>query len=337
MHPILLIGGYGSTGRMTAKHLRDLHPDVPLAIAGRNLEAAQSHANELGNAVAYRVDIAGDEPDMGLPHGNFSAMGIFLMDDTGNATAFAGRHKIPNVAVTGGAFELGQQVIVGMHAARTSPVIIAGNWYCGGMLWPVLDLCSNFTEIDSVEVGIVIDRNGGNSGPAVAVDFGRILRSCATMPQRADKHYHWISAEEGQGTYIGTGNRLLEGKPAVSCDAISIGAWTGARNVRVLETWGDSLSFLEKGLPSDEIAVEVTGKNLDGNPVRLRQEIVAPRQSVTLTSISVALLLEKAAGLGDSALAPGLYLSEQALEPRSATQALAAAGVQFSEITTTAP
>ena len=82
---------------MTAKHLRDLHPDVPLAIAGRNLEAAQSHANELGNAVAYRVDIAGDEPDMGLPHGNFSAMGIFLMDDTGNATAFAGRHKIPKV------------------------------------------------------------------------------------------------------------------------------------------------------------------------------------------------------------------------------------------------
>ena len=47
MKPILLIGGYGDTGRKTAQQLRLRHPDVPLAIAGRNLAAAQTFADWL--------------------------------------------------------------------------------------------------------------------------------------------------------------------------------------------------------------------------------------------------------------------------------------------------
>lgn len=209
MKPVLLIGGHGVTGRKTAEQLRLLQPDVPLAIAGRNLEAAQALADELGNAVAYQADLYGTLPDLGLPHGEFSAVVPFLMDDTGSALEFAGKHGIPYVAVTGGAFELGQQTAMALQVTNKCPVTIAGNWFCGAALWAVLALCSELVAVTKVKVGIVIDRNGSESGPAVAADFGRIMRSCATMPQRAEGHYRWVSAGEGQCAYLGSGARVL--------------------------------------------------------------------------------------------------------------------------------
>lgn len=332
MKPVLLIGGYGVTGQKTAEQLRRLHPDVPLAIAGRNLESAQAMADELGNAVAYHADLYGAAPDLGLPHGNFSAMVPFLMDDTGSALEFAGRYGIPYIAVTGGAFELGQQVAMALQVTSKCQVTIAGNWFCGAAIWTILDLCSKLSKVDQVQVGIVIDRNGSESGPAVAVDFDRILRSCATMPERHNAHYRWVTAEESQCEYLGTGGRMLPGKPSVSVDAVSIGAVTDARNVSVLETWGDSLSFLNEGYSSDEIVIEATGTDLDGQQVKLRQEIIASRDGATLTAIAIALLIEKSAGLSGAKTTPGLYFPETALDHGIASKALAAAGVRFSPI-----
>lgn len=333
--PVLLIGGHGVAGRKTALQLRRRHPDLPLAIAGRDLVAAQAWAEELGNAMAYRADLRGDAPDLGLPHGEFSALATFLMDETGSALDFARRHAIGSVTVTGGAFELGQQAVLAMQAASTIPVVLGGNWFCGTALMPVLDLCTRLARIDEVEVGIVIDRNGSKSGPATTADFERILGSCATMPQRSDGRYQWVSAQAGLRHYTGTGGRRLEGKPSVSIDAVSIAAITGAKDVAVLETWGDSLSSLAGGPASDEIVIEACGIDRAGHRVRLRREIVASRQHAPLTAIGVALLLEQAGGLGGATLPPGLYFPEQALSPAAACAAMAQAGVEFSEIATT--
>lgn len=336
MKPVLLIGGYGVTGRKTAEQLRRLCPQIPLAIAGRNLQSAQHMAEELGNASAYHVDLYGVVPDLGLPHGDFSAVVPFLMDDTGSALQFAGKYRIPYIAVTGGAFELGQQVAMALLIATKSRVTIAGNWFCGAAIWVILNLCSKLAQVDQVKVGIVIDRNGSESGPAVAVDFGRIIRSCATMPQRHNFHYRWVTAEEGQCEYIGTGGRVLPGKPSVSIDAVSIGAVTGARDVCVLETWGDSLSFIDEGYASDEIVIEATGTEQDGRRVKLRQEVVAPRDNAPLTAIAIALLIEKAAGLSGAVENRGLHFPETELDQGAGSDALENAGVRFSAIERTA-
>lgn len=333
--PVLLIGGHGIAGRKTALQLRRRHPDLPLAIAGRDLAAAQAWADELGNATAYRADLRGQAPDLGLPHGDFSAMATFLMDETGSALDFARRHGIASVTVTGGAFELGLQAVIAMQAAPDIPVVLGGNWFCGTALMPVLDLCARLARVDEVEVGIVIDRNGSKSGPATTADFERILGSCATMPQRIGGHYQWVSAQVGQRHYTGTGGRSLQGKPSVSIDAVTIAAVTGAKDVTVLETWGDSLSSLASGPACDEIVVEASGLDQTGQRVRVRREIVASRQNAPLTAIGVTLLLERAGGLGGPALPPGLYFPEQALDPAAASAAMAEAGVEFSEIALT--
>lgn len=333
--PILLIGGYGVTGRKTALQLRARHPDVPLAIAGRDIAKARALAAELGNAQGYFADLLGVSPNLGLPHGEFSAVVTFLMDNTGSALDFARANRIPAVIVTGGAFELGQQVVMAGQAAREVPVIVAGNWFCGTALMPILDLCSEFQQVDRVKVGIVIDRNGSKAGPATYADFERILAACATMPQRTGGHYEWVKADAGRRTYTGTGGRPLEGTPSVSIDAVTVAAVTGARDVTVLETWGDSLSSSTGGPASDEIVIEASGLDADGTALLRRREVVARRDTSPFTAIGIALLLGRAAALDGPALAPGVLMVEQVLDPRETCAAMAAAGVDFGPVTAT--
>jgi len=332
MKPILLIGGYGITGQKTARQLRLRHPHAPLAIAGRNLGAAQAFADELGNATAYAADISGTVPNLGLPHGEFSAMAVFLMDETGDALRFASDHAIPYVSLTGGAFEMGMQLVMGMQAMSNCSVTIASNWFCGGALMAILALCDQLANVEAVKVGIVIDRNGGQSGPAAHADFERILGACRSMPVRAGGVYKWIAVDSGHVDYTGTGGRTLQGGPAVSMDAVAIGAVTGARNVSVLETWGDSLSWIETQESSDEIVIEATGTGRDGARITLRQEVVAPRDAAPITAITIALLLDKTAGLSGALLAPGLYTAEHALDPTETVTWMKEMGVQFSPV-----
>lgn len=54
MTRILILGGYGNTGRLLAKHLL-AHSDAEVVIAGRSVEKAQSYAAELGASYARRV------------------------------------------------------------------------------------------------------------------------------------------------------------------------------------------------------------------------------------------------------------------------------------------
>lgn len=333
MKPILLVGGHGITGRKTAQQLRLRHPHVPLAIAGRNVAAAQAFADELGNAVAYAADISGNAANLGLPHGAFSAMAVFLMDETGDALRFASDHAIPYVAVTGGAFEMGLQFAIGMYAMNDCSVTIASNWFCGGALMAILALCAELSNVEAVTAGIVIDRNDGASGPATRADFERILGTCTSMPLRAQGIYKWVTGDTGKAHYIGTGGRNLEGTPAVSVDAVAIGAATGARDVMVLETWGDSLSWLEEGLSSDEIVIEARGTAKDGSRVSLRQEVIAPRETAPITAITIAMLLDEAAGLSSGVpLARGIYTAERAIDPAKAVTGMKQAGVQFSPV-----
>lgn len=333
MKPVLLIGGHGDTGRKTAQQLRLRHPEVPLAIAGRNVAAAQAFADELGNAAAYTADISRNLPDLGLPHGEFSAMGVFLMDGTGDALRFAGDKGIPYVAVTGGAFEMGLQFALGMHAMDRCSVTIASNWFCGGALMTILALCRELSSVEAVTAGIVIDRNGSEAGPATRADFERILGTCTSMPLRSKGVYKWVIGDAGKVDYIGTGERKLEGTPAVSVDAVTIGAVTGARDVSVFETWGDSLSWIEERDPSDEIVIEARGTDKDGNRVILRQEVVASRTSAPITAITIAMMLDSGAGLSSGVpLAPGLYTAERALDAGEAVAWMKEAGVRFGPV-----
>ena len=64
LNPVLIIGGSGVVGSWTARTIRTLHPDLPLAIGGRDLAKADAVARDIGGATGIKVDL--DRPDLGL-------------------------------------------------------------------------------------------------------------------------------------------------------------------------------------------------------------------------------------------------------------------------------
>ena len=61
--PVLIIGGSGIVGSQAAQTLRKLHPDLPIAIGGRDLAKAKSVADTVGSAEAVSIDL--DRADLG--------------------------------------------------------------------------------------------------------------------------------------------------------------------------------------------------------------------------------------------------------------------------------
>ena len=62
---VLLMGGPGAIGRLTATALRENHPHAPLLIGGRDRAESQQAAAEIGLAEGVALDPAAD--DLGLP------------------------------------------------------------------------------------------------------------------------------------------------------------------------------------------------------------------------------------------------------------------------------
>jgi hypothetical protein len=60
---VLIIGGSGVVGSQTAKILRRLYPDLPIAIAGGDLDKAGGVVEEIGRANAVKIDL--ERADLG--------------------------------------------------------------------------------------------------------------------------------------------------------------------------------------------------------------------------------------------------------------------------------
>ncbi|MEI2299385.1 hypothetical protein [Ensifer sp. MJa1] len=62
--PVLIIGGSGVVGSQAARIIRRLHPELPIAIGGRDLGKAEAVAREVGGAIGVSVDLG--RADLGL-------------------------------------------------------------------------------------------------------------------------------------------------------------------------------------------------------------------------------------------------------------------------------
>ena len=107
----------------------------------------------------------------------------------------------------------------------------------------------------------------------------------------------------------------------MSCDVLSIGAATGADEIRIVEGWGISSSRAAGGPNCDEINIRIDGHGKDGTAMNIEQSVTCPRGAVTFTVIAADILLERLAGLdGGPPLSPGLYTAEQwSVQPSSSS------------------
>jgi hypothetical protein len=137
MSPVLIIGGSGVVGSETARTLRRLDPDLPIAIGGRDLAKAKAVAAEIGNAVATAVNLA--RPDLGQSsEASYSAVVVFVKDDTLNSLRYALAKGLPYLSVSSGTFEIGPEVALFIHNPDRSPVVLASQWLAGAAVFGLL-------------------------------------------------------------------------------------------------------------------------------------------------------------------------------------------------------
>lgn len=85
--PILLMGGTGVIGRLTARALRAVYPDVSLLIGGRDLARSREAAGEIGQAEGVVIDPRA--VDLGLGDRRVSAVAVFYADERLASLRFA--------------------------------------------------------------------------------------------------------------------------------------------------------------------------------------------------------------------------------------------------------
>lgn len=325
--PVLLIGGSGLVGRETATALRALHPDVPIAIGGRDLAKAKGVADALGHAQAVQVDLAA--ADLGLPPGFVPSVVVpFVKDETQNTLRFAQRHGAGHVGISSGTFEMAQELAEFMRAPHASAIVFASHWLVGAASVPALLFARDFARLDTIAVGVVLDAED-MGGPAADADFARLTAAAPNALVLEDGRWSWIAEARRARSFVAADGKTVEGLAYAPFDVTSLGAMTRARNARFDIVVGESSGRRRgKGL-STEIVIELEGADAAGKPKRARHVLEHPRGQAPVTALAVALLVERLLGLdGAPPPVPGLYSPDVLFEPERFLTQLRAGGME---------
>lgn len=328
--PVLIIGGSGIVGSLTAKTLRKLHPDLPIIIGGRDLDRAETVAAGLGKATGTVIDLS--RRDLGLGAVPLGAIAVFVKDHTLNSMRYALDHKVPYVDLSSGTFEIGPGAALYIHHPDRAPVLMASHWLAGAAVFPALQLASAYETISSIRVGVVFDEQD-MGGPAAAADYERLTTVAPSVLTIRDGETHWVTGDEAKATVRSVDGAQLEAQAYSPFDVLSLHAATNARSIRFDLVYGQSASR-RRGEPfSTETIIDFGGRKKDGTSGTSHLEIVHPQGQAPLTALGVALGIEALLGLRGEAPAPGLYLPETLIDPDYYVAQMKAFGTLFSAVT----
>ncbi|WP_426131237.1 NAD(P)-dependent oxidoreductase [Pararhizobium sp. PWRC1-1] len=328
LNPVLIIGGSGVVGSWTARTIRKLHPDLPLAIGGRDLAKAEAVARDIGGATGIKVDL--DRPDLGHSGDQaFSAVAVFVKDDKLSSMRYAQHHRIPYISISSGTFEIGPEVAQYIHAPDRAPILLASHWLAGAAIFPVLEFAKSFQQVDAIRIGVLLDEQD-MGGPAALADYNRITGAAPASLTVKDGRMHWVSGDEAKARYVSVDGVELEAQAYSPFDIMALAASTGAKGIRLDLAYSQSASR-RRGEPfSTEIAIEIEGHGADGQHRLDRHEIVHSQGQAPLTALGVALAVERLLGLaGGDAPKAGLYLPEVLIDPAYFVRRMKEFGTSF--------
>lgn len=313
MKPVLIIGGSGMVGAKAAQTLRRLHPGLPIAIGGRDMDKAQSVAGALDNAFAARINL--DRPDLGQGEAAYSAIAVFVKDDTLNSMKYAQAHGLPYLSVSSGVFEVGPEMALAIRKPESAPILMASNWLAGAATFPALQAARNFRTIDEISITVVLDEED-MGGPAAFADFQRLTESAPNPLLLKDGRWRWVKGEEANRQFTDIDGTEVEASAYSPLDVLSLSTATDAKSIRFDLVYGVSASRRRGEAFSTEIAIEMNGELLSGKNAHTRLDIVHPEGQAPLTALHVALGIERLLGLsGGDPVKPGLYLPDLLMDP----------------------
>lgn len=296
--PALLIGGSGVVGKWVTRHLRSLQPDLPIVIGGRNLNKAEEIAAEIGNASVVKIDLTRD--DLGLPHAEFSSIGVFFRDRTFNIQKFAQNNHIPFLAITGSIPVMGEDMAAYVYGPQASPVVFASHWMAGIPIVLALKDAKQFKNIDTINM--VANYDMADEGGVTMEEMEDLFPSSLAPMVVKDGIWGW---EPTQETFEG-----VEKEPDATSvvDILSIGLGTNAKASRFVLTYDESPGTKAGNRASHTVTTEIRGEKEDGTQTTIRREIEAPQGQAYLVGLGAAIVLEQ---LVVQALKPGVYFPEK--------------------------
>ncbi len=311
-NPVLLMGGTGAIGRLSAGALRAVQPDVPLLIGGRDAAKCAEAAGHLGNAEGVAIDP--DADDLGLGDRPVAAVAVFYADDRLAGLRYAQRRGLPHLGISSGIYEIAPEVAAYMLAPDASAIVLGYEWLVGATTVATFTCAKAFSQLDDITIGALVDEQDGG-GPAVAEDFERLNRMLPDALTRRGGRYLWRGKDKAKAEFRAVDGTTMQGTGFSSIDFAGLAAATGAPNVQFNIANGISSSRRRGEPKSTEIIIELAGRDHNGHALRTRHAVVHPRGAAHLTALGVSMILERLAGLdGNAQTAPGLYFPFQVID-----------------------
>lgn len=322
--PILLVGGTGAIGRLTARALRSAYSDVPLLIGGRDLAKAREAAEEINQAEGVKIDALAD--DLGLGNRRPKAVAVFYSDERLASLRFAHSRGIPHLGISSGIFEIAPEVATYMLAPGSAAIVLGYEWLVGATTVATLEAAKPFGRLHKIKIGALVD-NDDKGGPAVEEDFARLGRLMPAALTRRDGAYMWRSGDAAKVEFFAIDGARMSGIGFSSIDVAGLAAATGASSVQFDLATGVTSSRRRGEPKSTEILISLIGEDRQGSPLRARHAVFHPGGAAPLTALGVSMILERLAGLdGGAPTQPGLYFPFQVLDRAAYLARLKAAG-----------
>lgn len=322
--PILLMGGTGAIGRLTARALRWVYPDLPLLIGGRDLDKSRQVASEIGQAEGVVIDPSAD--DLGLGDRRVGAVAVFYADERLAGLRFAQGRRVPHLSISSGIYEIAPEVATYMHAPDAAAIVLGYEWLVGATTVSALACAKSFAQLYEITIGALVDEQD-QGGPAVAEDFERLSQMMPAALTRRDGSYIWRSKDDAKAEFRAIDGTKNEAAGFSSIDVVGLAVATGAPNVQFNIASGVSSSRRRGGSKSTEIIIELAGEDHDGHPLRTRHAVFHPCGAAHLTVLGISMILERLVGLDGSAPTPaGLYFPFQVIDHATYLSRLQAEG-----------
>lgn len=321
---ILIVGGYGLVGGLIARHLRTAGHDADLILAGRNPDAGEALARELGARTA-RLDVHDADADLAII-GPTDLIVAALQDPGDSLITEALRSGAGHIGITRSTDTLTPTVMTVNAVRARRPIVPLAHWQAGVLTLAALQAAKAFASLDRIDLAALYDY-ADPIGPMTVGDSEGFVGRAVT---RQAGQWVWVQAQDHPRRVERLGQAAFDAQPMGVLDVPALGATTGARNIRFDLGTGDSLGTLAGQAASHDMYIDLTGQLTSGETTTRRTLVTDPNGQAHLTALGVLICAERVLGLDGAPPPPGgLAFPETLIDPQLALARLTSFGVRI--------
>lgn len=342
---VVIVGGYGVVGQQIARIFREKNPNIPITMAGRNPEKAQTLLTELAPANVLKIDLDKPNPLAALEDEKPLALVQVVNDPHDYLLQDVIKHQVPFLDITRWTekFKKAEKFVEEQSAQSTieaPPIILASGWMAGLASVVARHLATPFKKVTSIDLDILFalkDKAGPNSIEYVdrLTEPFSIFHNGELKMVKPLSDAKKVTFPNGHSTKTYRLDTPDQYSLPMSCQADGVNAriafddWFSNQSLMLLVRSGlwslissDAFQGLRHKLlfnpgegAAHELVVDVQGITDEGEQKNIRAEVVDPLGQTHLTAVGAVIQLQRLIDTNYSkGLYPGINLPEQISE-----------------------